>query len=121
MRTDAADFNDWRFRRETGGAGGRFERRRNLQRGGFADRAAALANKKHHQVAGRVGMNAGDEGVAALDAVDETVLTQELQGAVDGDWRRAGPLRRQPLHDLIGADGLMAGEQGRQHVAPDWG
>jgi hypothetical protein len=66
-------------------------------------------------------VHAGDEGVAALDAVHEPVLTQELERPVGGDRGRARPLGREPVDDLIGAERLVAGEQRGQHLAADGG
>ena len=74
--------------------------------GCFADRSAALANEKHDRVAAGVMMHAGDERVAALDAVDETILAQEVEGAVDCD-RRQPAMMRQSLDDFIGAKRLV--------------
>ena len=56
-------------------------------------------------------MHAGDEGVAALDAVHEILLAQEIERAVDRD--RGRPLRPGPpaIDDLVGAERLMARQQ----------
>ena len=64
-------------------------------------------------------MHAGDEGVAAGDAVHQAVLTQELQRAVGRDRRRAHTSRRQFFDNVIGAKRLVAGEQRGEHFAPD--
>ena len=88
MGTDAADLDHRRLRREsrrtrrglelTGDRGGR----------GLPHRAAMLADKEHHEVAGRVVVDAGDEGVAALDAMHEAVVAEEIKRAINGDRRR---------------------------------
>ncbi len=44
--------------------------------------------QEHHEIAGRMGMHAGHEGVAALDPVNEAVLAQEIERAIDRDRRR---------------------------------
>ncbi len=51
-----------------------FERLADGGGGGFADRAAMLADQEHHRVGAGMIADAGDEGVAAFDAVDEPVL-----------------------------------------------
>src|SRR5450631_2057035 len=66
-------------------------------------------------------MHAGHEGIAALDAMDEGVVAQELQRPINRDRRRPWPLRGQPLHDLIGAERLMTAEQDVQHLPADRG
>ena len=65
-------------------------------RGRFADLAAALADQEHHEIVGCVPMHAGDEGIAAFDAMRESVLDQEIERAIDRDRRmpRTVPARR---------------------------
>src|SRR5262249_16856900 len=53
------------------------------------------------------------------DAVHEAVLAQELERPVSSDRRRARPLEREPVDDLVGAQRLVAGEQRGEHLAPD--
>ena len=85
-----------------------------LGRRRLADGTAALADQEHHELPGGVIVHAGDEGVAALDAVHETVLAQELERAIGGDRGRARPPRGEPVDDLVGAERLVAGEQRRR-------
>src|SRR5262249_52271151 len=42
------------------------------------------------------------------------------QRAIDGDRRRARPLRGHAVHDLVGAQRLVAFGQRFQHLAADW-
>ena len=56
--------------------------------GRFADRAAALADQKDDEIVAAVIVHAGDESVAAFDAVDEPVLAQEIERAINRDRRR---------------------------------
>src|SRR5439155_19812797 len=121
MGANPADLDHRRFRGEAGAARRGAQRGGDLRRGGFADRAAALANQKHHEVAGGMRVHAGDEGVAALDAVHETVGAQEFEGAIDGDRRRPRAARRDPVHDLVGAERVVACQQRAEHVAADVG
>jgi hypothetical protein len=62
-------------------------------------------------------VDAGDERIAACNPVNQSVAAQELQGAISGDGRRACACRREPLNELVGAKGLMAREQCREHLA----
>ena len=64
-------------------------------------------------------LHAGDEGVAAFDAVDQPLLAQEIERAVDGDRRRPRAAQRQPVDQLIGAERLVARQQRLQHAAAD--
>ena len=62
-------------------------------------------------------VDAGDEGVAALDAVDQAVVAQEVERAVDGDRRGPAAGRRGAVDDLVGAERLVAFEQDFEHLA----
>jgi hypothetical protein len=44
-----------------------------------------IAQQKYNEIAGRMGMHTGHEGVAALDPVNEGVFAQELERAIDRD------------------------------------
>src|SRR2546427_672217 len=79
-------------------------------RGRLPDRAAALADQEHDEIVDPVIVDAGDERVAALDAVDETVLLQEIERAVDSDRSRSRSGGRGPLDDLVGAERPVARE-----------
>ncbi|MGX1412582.1 hypothetical protein AB7M43_002674 [Bradyrhizobium elkanii] len=66
-------------------------------------------------------MRAGEEGVAALDAVDEAVLHQEVERAVDGNRCRPRHRLGQLVDHLIGAERAMARQQRLQHLTADRG
>src|SRR5262249_29949343 len=85
----------------------------------LAHRSALLADEKDHELARGMGVHAGDECVAALDAMHEPVLAQELKRPVDGDRRGPRAFGSKPVHDLVGAEGTVADQERRQHVAPD--
>src|SRR5690348_16445763 len=61
-------------------------------------------------------VHARDESIAALDPMHETLLTQEIEGAIDGDRRRSPAVLGEPVDQFIGAERLMAGEQGLQNT-----
>ena len=63
------------------------------------------------------GMAAADEGVHALDAVDQAVLDQEVERAIDGGRRRAEVLVAQLVEQRIGADRLVARPDELEHAA----
>src|SRR5262249_55799810 len=107
-------------RPKAGLAGSARQRRADRVRGRLADGTAALADQEHHHAAGAVVVAAGDEGVAALDAVREALLEQEVERPIDGDRRRAPTaLVLEALDQLIGADRLMSAGQGLQDLSPD--
>jgi hypothetical protein len=66
-------------------------------------------------------VHAGDERIAALDAMDEAVLAQKLERAIGGNRRRPRALQREPLDDLVGAQRLVTSQQRGQHLAADGG
>jgi hypothetical protein len=61
-------------------------------------------------------MHAGDEGVAALDAVDEAVVAEKIERAVDRDRCRT-PMPGESLDDLVGAERAVGVQQRLEHVA----
>src|SRR5215510_12598599 len=63
--------------------------------------------------------DAGQEGIAAFDAVDQPVLDQEIERAIDRDRRRPRPLAGHALHDLVGAERAVAFGQRLQHLAAE--
>ncbi len=65
-------------------------------------RAALLAGE--HELALLVAGVAGEEGVAALEAMHDARGHQRIDGAVDRDRRQPVATRRQPLEHLVGAD-----------------
>ena len=66
-------------------------------------------------------MRAGEESIAALDPVDEAVLHQEIERAVDRDRRRPRHRLGEFVDHLIGAERTMARQQRLQHLTPDRG
>ncbi len=66
-------------------------------------------------------VRAGEEGVAALDAVNEAILHQEIERAIDGNRCRARHRLRELVDHLIGTERAVARQQRLQHVAPDRG
>ena len=61
------------------------------------------------------GMAAADEGVHALDAMDQPVLDQEIERAIDGRRRRAEILVAQLVEQRVGADRLVARPHQLEH------
>ena len=66
-------------------------------------------------------MRAGEERIAALDPVNEAVLHQKIQRAVDRDRRRARRRFGEFVNHLVGAERTVAREQRLQHLTPDRG
>src|SRR5437660_9527305 len=117
MRTDAGDldhraFRDeaCAFRRSVQALGDRARRR-------LTDRTAALADEKHHRRIGGVIVDAGEEGVAALDPVHEALDGEKIQRAVNRDRRRSGPARCDEIDDLVGAERLVARGEDLEYMA----
>jgi len=121
MGAHAADLDHRRLGREASGARGRLEFRGDLRGRRLPDRPALITEQEHDEIAGRMGMHAGNEGVAALDPVNEGVFTQELERAIDRDGRRTGSARGKPFHNLIGAQRPVAHQERRQNVPPHRG
>ncbi len=68
-----------------------------------------------------VGLRAADVGVEGFEAVDQAVLHQEIERAIDGRRRRAAAVALQLLEQLVGADGRVAAPDQLQHAAADVG
>src|SRR5258707_6467671 len=64
---------------------------------------------------------AADIGVERFDAMDEAVLDQEFERAIDGGRRGARMRAAQRLEEGIGADRLVPAPDQPQHVAPQLG
>jgi hypothetical protein len=120
MRTNAGDLDQrtaWRKARCA---------RRGLERLGrgasrrFADRATAFANQENDKIAGAMIVHAGNEGVAAFDAVNETVVAQKFERSINRYRRRTRPLL-QAVNDFISAERAMAAQQNFKHLAPHRG
>ena len=115
MRANAGDLNHRAFRRKARGTAGTFQRLGDGAAGRFADRAAILADQEYNRIAVGMWMHTRDKGIAALDPVHQTMVAQKIERAIHRDRRRprATP---QPLHDLVSAERLVAGEQRLQHL-----
>src|SRR6185437_14355176 len=116
---DAGNLDDRCLRREAGRARGAADGLGHRRRRRFADRAAFLADEEHHGIAAGVIVHAGDEGVAALDAVHEALLAQEVERAVDRDRRRPAAVVGEAVDQVVGAERLVTGEQRLQHRPAD--
>src|SRR5450756_87774 len=108
VRANAGDFDHgqlWcKARRARGGA----EALRHRGGGNLADRPAGVADQERHRGCGVVIVGAGEIGVAALDAVDEAVLDQEIERAVDRDRRRPRHRFGEFLDHFIGPERTVA-------------
>jgi hypothetical protein len=123
MCANTGNLNQRAFGRKPRGSRRRFERVRCAAAGRFTDRAALLTDQKNHQFVVAVIVCAGDECIAAFDAMNEAVVTQKIERTIDRDrCRPVVPHRamlRQILDDLVGAERLVARQQRFEHLAPD--
>src|SRR5438477_12349527 len=101
MLAHAADLDHRALRREARALCGRIHTLCNRARCRLTHRAAMLADEEHHRRAVGVIVDAGEERVAALDAMHEPLRGEEIQRAVDRDRRRTRPPHRDLLDDLI--------------------
>ena len=89
-----------------------------LLRQHFFHMVALLADEEGDPLARAVAVRAGDEGVEHFEAMDQPMLLQEIQRAVDGDRRGAaagfGP---QFLDEVIGTERVPMLQQRAQHIA----
>src|ERR1043165_2176228 len=82
----------------------------------LADRAAALTDEEHHRRIGRVIVDAGEERVAAFNAMHEALGGEEVERAIDRDRGGARTAGRDEVDDLVGAERLVAGAEHLEHV-----
>lgn len=61
---------------------------------------------------------AGDECVARFDAMNEPMLDEKIERAIDGRGRHAATLRLERGEQVVGADGLAGGGDERIDLAP---
>ena len=95
MGADAGNLDHGTLGHKSGRSRGSLERFRDVAAGRLADGTAALADQEHDEVVVTgVIVHAGDEGIAALDAVDEAVVAQKIERAIDRDRCRAPPAGR---------------------------
>ena len=120
MRTNAGDFDQWTARRKAGRARGDFEHLGSGASRCFTNRATAFANQENDKIAGAMIVHARDEGVAALDAVNEIVVAQKFERSITRDRRRTRFLL-QAVNDFISAKRAMAAQQSFKHLAPHRG
>src|ERR1700686_619431 len=118
MQGNAGYFDQRAFRRKPRRARRRFKRLGDATARRLADRAATLADEKYDEILTGVIVHAGDEGIAALDAVDEAVVAQKIERAVNRNRRRAR-IARQVIDDFVGAERLVTGEQRFEHLSAD--
>ena len=64
-------------------------------------------------------VHAGEKCIAAFDAVDEALLTQEVEGAVNRDRRRSSAVHRQTVDQFVGAERSMARQERLQDAPPN--
>ena len=117
MAAHARDLDDRRFGRKAGLARGGRERSGDLGRGRLADYTAALADQKYDEIARRMIVNAGNEGIATGNAMHEPMGAQKRERAVGRDGSKAPMFGREPLDDVVGAERLMAVEERGEHLA----
>ncbi len=118
MGADAGDFDHRAFRREARRTAEGFERVCGSAARRFADGAAMLADEEDYRVTAGVIVHAGDEGIAALDPMNQTVIPQKFERAIDSDRRRPGPIP-QPFNDFVGPEWFVAREQRFEYVPAD--
>ena len=105
------------MRREAGALGGAGQQKRDLVVLDLVAAAAFLAQQQHALV-GVADVLARRIGVAALDLVQEAVLEQELERAIDGRRRdRLAFLARQRVEDRVGAERGAAVAENVEHAA----
>ena len=115
----ASDFHHRQFRREPRSARSLVETLRQRCSRNFAHRSAGLANQKRHNRRLIVIMSAGQKRVTAFDAVDQTVVHQKIQRAVDGNRRRTRHCLGKFVDHFIGTERPMARQQRTQNLPPD--
>ena len=82
---------------------------------------AATPAQEEGGVVRLVGHGAADEGVQAVDAMDEAVAHQKIQGAVDGRRSDAVALGAEGGQNVVGADRPMADPDDFEDAAADGG
>lgn len=127
MAAPACHFNDRAGGGKALSGGNRPQTLGDGVRSGLVDPATGLTNHENDGFAGAMGRGAGNEGVEALEPVDEALRPQKIERAVDGNrgWRFLA-IGGNPLDQIIGADGSVRGvkrcehgtAQGRQLFAP---
>ena len=81
---------------------------------GFLDLPAGFANQKYCGFRALVVVGAGQKRIARRQSVDEPVLDQIVEGAIDRNGRRTPPVRaNKPVDHFISAQRLA---RGAEHV-----
>jgi len=83
----------------------------------FGGQTANPANQELATV-GRVRVGAADIGIEAFDAMNQTLLAQEIQGAVHGRRRRTQPLSFERGQNIVCPERSVATPYQFQHPAP---
>ncbi len=78
--------------------------------------AAMAADKKLHSVV-VIRMAAGDEGASGLKPVDQAVMAQKIEAAIDAGRRDRLVVRQQDIAQLVGGERALSGEQEGEHSA----
>src|SRR6202012_1317053 len=84
MRANTGDFDHRTFSDKSRGTTRRLQRIRSRAAWRFAHRAALLANQENHRIVAGVAVHAGDERVAAFNAMDQSVFAQKIERAING-------------------------------------
>lgn len=116
MGAGAGNLDHGEPRRESISTRRLIQLRGNGRRGNFADLPAAVADQKGDGGCIVVTMGAGDEGIPAFDAMNKTIVDEEIEHAIDGDRRGSGAVARQQLDDFIGAESTVLLQHCLQHV-----
>lgn len=65
----------------------------------------------------RPGRDAEDEGAEAVNAVDQALGDEKIEGAIDRDRRRPAPFCGKRLDDVVRPDGGMSSRHRHKHAA----
>src|SRR5438067_798861 len=85
MPAHAGDLDHLGFRRKARALRGSVQALGDRSRWRFADRTALFADEEYHRRVARMIVDAGEEGVAALDAMHEALRGEKIERAVDRD------------------------------------
>lgn len=112
----AAEFDHAGARVEASGTGNGGKACVDIGRRRLDNRAAGIADQKDRLGMGAMPARTGEEGAAALDAMDEIIGHEKIQRPVDRDWRyslSAG--RLQPLDQIIGTNRSTCPQKRLEH------
>lgn len=84
----------------------------------FGHGAATVADQENNDFIRAVPIITGEERVATLDAVSQSLHQEKIERAIDGHGRRGLPNALQSLHDFIGAERGMAFGEHFEDAAP---